>query len=160
MLAAGLAAASVVVLALAYQPGAPDRAYMGTDARAFEPLLGAMAAALLRLEPVRAWVDRRARRLTWGGLAVVVAGVALLGAPDGPRPGYFAGGALVVALGGAALITAAGAATACAGSASSGSTSGPLLPQPASAVRARTRARAAGRRAWRRQECGLFIRAV
>lgn len=110
VLAAGLAAASVVVLALAYQPGAPDRAYMGTDARAFEPLLGAMAAALLRLEPVRAWVDRRARRLTWGGLAVVVAGVALLGAPDGPRPGYFAGGALVVALGGAALITAASVA--------------------------------------------------
>ena len=40
-LTVALIVVSALLLAFLYDPAAPDRAYMGTDSKAFEPLLGA-----------------------------------------------------------------------------------------------------------------------
>lgn len=44
---------SVCALWLRYDPSGPDRAYLGTDTKAFEPLLGALLAVALASGRVR-----------------------------------------------------------------------------------------------------------
>ena len=104
LLAAGM---SVLLLAVWSDPAAPERAYMGTDARAFEPLLGAALACASVRPAVRSWFARHASLLAISGLAVVGVGIAFLGHEGGIGSLYFHGGALAVTLACVALIGAA-----------------------------------------------------
>ena len=103
----GLATAAVLVSAwrlLSLWTGAGDRAYMGTDSRMFEPLLGALLAVILVRHPhlgsSRTWNSA----LVLAGASIMVGGMLTLGSTDGPSRLYPRGGALVFALGTAALI--------------------------------------------------------
>lgn len=101
-----ISVASAVALAVLYDPQAPDRAYMGTDTKAFEPLIGAGAAALMLRPGLRAWVTSHAQVLiALGGLGMI-AGVATLGGVAAPSPTYFRGGAVLFALACAVLVAA------------------------------------------------------
>jgi peptidoglycan/LPS O-acetylase OafA/YrhL len=100
-LAVLLIVASALALALLYDPASPDRAYMGTDAKAFEPLLGALLAIALSRTAARDWCARRARVLAAVGVAGAAATLPFLA---GPSPFYFRGGALALSLAVAALI--------------------------------------------------------
>ena len=97
---------SVVRLAETWSDTAPERGYMGTDARIFQPLVGALVAVVLA---------RRARLggsrtlnllLLLTGTALVTWGLASLGSPTGTSAAYAQGGALVVALGTAGIVWA------------------------------------------------------
>ena len=91
----GIAAvASAAALFLLWSPGHVERAYMGTDARIFEPLLGALGAVAVTTERGRAFLARRATAVTTAGVVLLAAGVALVAADDRAYP-Y--GGALLVA---------------------------------------------------------------
>lgn len=89
---------SVGLMAWFYDPNAPERAYMGTDARAFEPLLGALLACFATSERFRATARRYAGAAIVLGLSGLALGVLLLGAggATGTAPAYYRGGALAV----------------------------------------------------------------
>ena len=78
-----------------YAPESVERAYMGTDARIFEPLLGAMGAVLVASPRGRARLQQLGRPSLAIGAVVVAAGLILL--PSGTAL-YFHGGALVFSL--------------------------------------------------------------
>jgi peptidoglycan/LPS O-acetylase OafA/YrhL len=108
-IAAGLAAAALLVSAwrlLSLWSGGDDRAYMGTDSRMFEPLLGAMLAVLLLHHPRLASSRRWNNLLVLAGGVIVAGGMVALGSAAGPDRLYARGGALVFSLGTAALIWA------------------------------------------------------
>lgn len=94
---------SVVLLALLYDPASPDRSYMGTDTKAFEPLLGALLAILMSRAPVAAWFASNAR---WVAAVGLVASAAVMPFMAGPSAFYFRGGALILSVGVALLIGA------------------------------------------------------
>lgn len=106
-----LAAVQIVASATAiwalYDPAAPDRAYMGTDAKAFEPLIGAFAAAAMQLPRVRRLVFRYAELLMLVGLLGIGAGLVWLADENGPSALYFHGGAFAFAVLCALLIVGA-----------------------------------------------------
>jgi peptidoglycan/LPS O-acetylase OafA/YrhL len=91
-------AISAGLLALLFDSNAPERAYMGTDARAFEPLLGALLACLATSERFRTVVRRFAGTAIVLGLSGLALGVVVLGAggATGTAPAYYRGGALAV----------------------------------------------------------------
>ncbi len=91
-----LIVASALTMYLVFDPELPDRAYMGTDAKAFEPLLGALAAIILTNSAVKSWLSRHHQVLAWAGVAVMVALFPLL---DGPPELYYQWGALAFSLG-------------------------------------------------------------
>ncbi len=104
MVTAGVAIAlsigSLILLAVLFNPESPERAYMGTDSRAFEPLMGAALACLVTLPSVRERITKVAGPLMWVGTVGFLACVALLGSgagESGISPVYFHGGALVAA---------------------------------------------------------------
>lgn len=99
-----LAAASATWLWWLYEPGSPERAYMGTDTRIFQPLIGAVAAALMTQARIQRVVVRHHVGLMAAGLLGIGLGVATLG---GPSPAYFAGGAVAFACACAVLVAAA-----------------------------------------------------
>jgi hypothetical protein len=106
----GIAAAGVVFSAvrlyMLWDPISSDRAYMGTDSRIFEPLLGAVLAVLLMWRP-RLGSSRISNAvLVVSGVVVIVAGLGTLAGPSGASALYPNGGALVFSLGAAALIWA------------------------------------------------------
>ena len=87
-------------------PTRVDRAYMGTDSRMFEPLLGAALAVLLVWRP-RFGSGRIANvALIAFGVGTLTAGFSTLAVAGGPNPRYAEGGALIFSLGAAALIWA------------------------------------------------------
>ncbi len=95
MLAVAGIITSTIVMASVFSPDAVERAYMGTDARLFEPLVGALGAVLVATPRVRAWIERFARPMIALGLVGILAGLLTL------RPGvapYFYGGALAFSL--------------------------------------------------------------
>jgi peptidoglycan/LPS O-acetylase OafA/YrhL len=97
---------SALRLGLLWASSGQDRAYLGTDSRMFEPLTGAVLAAVLVSPAAR----RLAGRAHWKLLAVGGLGLtwslATLGGAGGATHGYADGGAVVVALGTAAVIAA------------------------------------------------------
>ena len=98
--------ASAVRLGLVWASSGQDRAYLGTDSRIFEPLTGALLAALMASGAARRLVSgAHWRLLALGGLALAW-GLARLGGPGGATRAYADGGAVVVALGSAAIIAA------------------------------------------------------
>jgi peptidoglycan/LPS O-acetylase OafA/YrhL len=95
LMAGVLAIGSVTMLWVLWSPESVDRAYMGTDARIFEPLIGAVGAVLVATP----WVRRRLDR--WG-VVVIALGVAALGLGLAVitvrASSYFFGGALLVSV--------------------------------------------------------------
>lgn len=93
-------AISVGLLAWFYDPNGPERAYMGTDSRAFEPLLGALLACLATSDRLQATARRYAGSEIVVGMAGLALGVWLLGAggATGTAPAYYRGGALAVSM--------------------------------------------------------------
>lgn len=104
-----VAVISLLLMARAYAGSATgaDRAYMGTDTKVFEPILGAVFAAATLRPTVAAFVTRHAQLLMGLGALGLLAGVAFLGGHDGPQPAYFYGGALGVSLSVIALVAGA-----------------------------------------------------
>ena len=95
--------ASAALMALLYQPADPTRAYVGTDTRAFELLIGAALAIVIVSRPALATraAASRAARWMWPGLIALVL-IAFVELNDQSSL-YFRGGALafsvVVAVG-------------------------------------------------------------
>ncbi len=86
---------SAMLLWLLWSTGNVDRAYMGTDARIFEPLVGAVGAACIAMPTGRRWIDRRGRILFAGGAVGLVSGVVLVAVSPSSYP---LGGAMLVTL--------------------------------------------------------------
>ncbi|MDY2940759.1 MAG: acyltransferase family protein [Varibaculum sp.] len=78
-----------------------NRAYMGTDAKAFEPMLGALLAILASYPKISAWFGKCSHALIWAGAGLMFALFIVI---DGPAPFYFSGGALAYSLGMGAVI--------------------------------------------------------
>jgi peptidoglycan/LPS O-acetylase OafA/YrhL len=94
---------SIILLARWWQPGAVDRAYMGTDSKIFEPLVGALGAAIMTIGVVRRSVTR------WGPLLAVLGalGIAFAVATIDPTAsGYFRGSAVLLCVATLLLIVA------------------------------------------------------
>jgi peptidoglycan/LPS O-acetylase OafA/YrhL len=98
--------ASAVALWARYDPSAPERAYMGTDTKAFEPMLGALLALTVHERGVAIAVRRLALPLSAVGVVVMVA---LFTRLDGPAPLYFHGGALLFSIAAGLVIVACAA---------------------------------------------------
>ncbi|MCZ7534795.1 MAG: acyltransferase [Acidimicrobiia bacterium] len=98
----GLAAVSALLLAAHWGPEAVERAYMGTDSRVFEPLIGAAAALLLRHAFFRSFVLARGAAIE--KVAVGGIGLASLAVATSPQS-YYRYGALLVSVATAALVT-------------------------------------------------------
>ena len=105
-----LSAISVVLLAVLSDATSPERAYMGTDTKAFEPLAGAALACAFSSSRVRAWCTRRATPLIAVGLSTLAVGTGTLGTAEaGAVDRYYTGAAALFTVGSLALV--AGAAT-------------------------------------------------
>jgi peptidoglycan/LPS O-acetylase OafA/YrhL len=98
--------ASAARLDLLWASSGQDRAYLGTDSRIFEPLVGALLAALMASAAARGFVTRA----HWGLLALgglgLTWGLAFLGGPGGATRAYAEGGAVIVAFSAASVIAA------------------------------------------------------
>lgn len=93
--------ASAVLLWVRYDPQATERAYMGTDTKTFEPMLGAFVVIALYFRRIESQAQRFAKALAVGGaLGLVVLYLFL----PGPSAFYFHGGALLFSLAASALI--------------------------------------------------------
>jgi hypothetical protein len=99
-------AASAVRLGTLWPGAGQDRAYLGTDSRIFEPLVGALLAVLMTSASLRALSTRAHWVLLGVGAAGLAAGLATLGGPGGATSGYADGGALGVSVAAAAVIAA------------------------------------------------------
>jgi hypothetical protein len=86
--------------------GDPNRAYLGTDSRIFEPLTGALLAVLITSPRARAAIGRAHWPLVLFGIAGLVWALATLGGPGGATSAYAHGGATVVAASATAVIAA------------------------------------------------------
>jgi peptidoglycan/LPS O-acetylase OafA/YrhL len=89
------ATASAALLAILWAPDAVDRAYMGTDARIFEPLIGALGAVLVASPRGRAVLKKIGTPLVAIGAIGLVACLAVI------RPEtavYYYGGAVAVSV--------------------------------------------------------------
>lgn len=102
---------SFVLLAQTYVAAGPDRAYMGTDTKVFEPLVGAVFAAATLRPRVGALVTRYAHELMVAGLGGLALAVAVLGTAAGPHPAYYFGGALLTCVATVALVAGAAKAS-------------------------------------------------
>jgi peptidoglycan/LPS O-acetylase OafA/YrhL len=93
--------ASAALLALLWAPGDVERAYMGTDARIFEPLLGAAGAVFVASPGGRARLVRAGRWVLAAGTAALLIGLVTI-TPGGR--GYFLGGAVLISAGTLAIM--------------------------------------------------------
>jgi peptidoglycan/LPS O-acetylase OafA/YrhL len=90
-----IAAVSVLLLWLLWTPESPERAYMGTDARIFEPLIGAVGAVLVATPSVFGWMHRWAASLLWVGVTGLIAGLVMVAAFPSS---YYRGGAVLISI--------------------------------------------------------------
>jgi peptidoglycan/LPS O-acetylase OafA/YrhL len=88
-------AISIGLLWLLWTPGGVERAYMGTDARIFEPLIGAAGAALVATRAGRVWLERRGGIVLVLGFVGLVGGILLINVSPSS---YYRGGSVVLAL--------------------------------------------------------------
>ena len=98
--------ASAIRLGVLWGSAGQDRAYLGTDSRIFEPLIGALLAVLMTSSSARALITRAHWRLLAAGGIGLVWAMATLGGSGGATSGYANGGAVVVAACAAAIIAA------------------------------------------------------
>ena len=99
--AIGLAAASAVLLWILWAPGGVERAYMGTDARIFEPLIGAAGAAIVASPRLRRHLERWAGVILALGVAALIGGIVVTAAIPTI---YYRGGAMLVSVGTLAIL--------------------------------------------------------
>lgn len=96
LIIAAAALASAVVMALLFDPGAPSRAYFGTDARAHELLVGALLGLGLTGRP--SLLQDRGKPVGFVAVAGLVAiAVALVVVPDS-WSWYYRGGSLILSI--------------------------------------------------------------
>ena len=93
--AAVAAIISIGLLRLLWTPESIERAYMGTDARIFEPLIGGLGAAFIAGPRLRAWTDRWAPLLLGLGGAALISGIGLVGSSS---TSYYLGGAVLISI--------------------------------------------------------------
>lgn len=86
---------SATLLMVLYDPAAPDRAYMGTDTKAFEPLLGALLAIAMTNAGVRQFFFKHHRLIAAVGIITAVVVLPFLA---GPSAFYFRGGAIILSV--------------------------------------------------------------
>ncbi len=91
--------------------GDPNRAYLGTDSRIFEPLAGALLAVLITSPRARSAIGRAHWPLVLLGAAGLAWALATLGGPGGATSAYAHGGAVIVAASATAVIAAFACAT-------------------------------------------------
>ena len=91
--------------------GDPNRAYLGTDSRIFEPLAGALLAVLITSPRARSAIGRAHWPLVLLGAAGLAWALATLGGPGGATSAYAHGGAAIVAASATAVIAAFACAT-------------------------------------------------
>ncbi len=101
--AAVVTVVSAILLAWWWEPVAVDRAYMGTDAKVFEPLIGALGACVMTAPRVRAWVERHGHVLAGAGATGIVVALVTI-RPD--TAVYYRGGALALCVAALAVIAA------------------------------------------------------
>jgi peptidoglycan/LPS O-acetylase OafA/YrhL len=94
---------SALLLGALWEPSAVERAYMGTDSRVFEPLLGALGAVIVASPTMGKRLDRAGTVLAVGGAAGLIAALWLI-RPE--RAIYYRGGALFVSLMTLAIVAA------------------------------------------------------
>jgi peptidoglycan/LPS O-acetylase OafA/YrhL len=104
VLAAAGVVASAIAMAFVYSPMHPERAYMGTDTKAFQPMLGALLACVLSSKGVRLLCERASRVLALVGLLGIAGCVLWFRSSHDVAEAYFYGGALVYVVACAALI--------------------------------------------------------
>lgn len=97
-LSASIAISSSIWMAYLWDPTSPERAYMGTDSRAFQLAIGSGLAAFVTMRPNR--IGSRKSRTVVGlvGLATLGALAFLLGSKAGPTDFYINGGAFLVGI--------------------------------------------------------------
>jgi peptidoglycan/LPS O-acetylase OafA/YrhL len=89
------AALSLGLLWSLWSPGSVERAYMGTDARIFEPMIGAAGAAVIATAWGRRWIERAGTAVLAGGVLLLAVEILLIRA----RPSsYYVGGAFLVSI--------------------------------------------------------------
>jgi peptidoglycan/LPS O-acetylase OafA/YrhL len=93
-----VAVSSSFWMAHLWDPASPERAYMGTDSRAFQIAIGSALASLLTLKPNL--IGSRISRAAIGAVSLVVLSVLtmVLGTKSGPTNFYVTGGAFLVGL--------------------------------------------------------------
>jgi peptidoglycan/LPS O-acetylase OafA/YrhL len=93
-----IAIGSSVWMAHLWDPASPERAYMGTDSRAFQLAIGSGLAALITLKPNL--IGSRLSRATIGVVSLGALGVLALtlGTKSGPTNFYVSGGAFLVGI--------------------------------------------------------------
>jgi peptidoglycan/LPS O-acetylase OafA/YrhL len=102
------AAISAALLFVRWDAASVERAYMGTDARVFEPMIGALGAIAVTSIWARRHVPRHARWLAPVAAALVALG---LGTISAEGSGYFTWGALALSLATVVLIATVWTAT-------------------------------------------------
>jgi peptidoglycan/LPS O-acetylase OafA/YrhL len=95
-IAVGIAVTSAGLLWLLWSPESVERAYMGTDARIFEPLIGAAGAALVATPRSRRHLDRWATLVLVLGVAALISGITMVAAIPAS---YYRGGAVLISIG-------------------------------------------------------------
>ena len=95
VLAAGGVVVSATLLVTLWAPDGVERAYMGTDARIFEPLLGALGAVLIAGPRARSRIDRFGAPIMGVGIIMLVLALAVT-RPESSV--YYRGGAFAVSL--------------------------------------------------------------
>jgi peptidoglycan/LPS O-acetylase OafA/YrhL len=105
LVATGIAIVSVVVMPLVFVPGHEARAYLATDTRAHQLLIGALLAMAWRTDRVRRSADRWG---PWFGPVAAVLVVAMVFLAPGPETSRFLyyGGSVVFAVCVAAVVAA------------------------------------------------------
>jgi len=91
-------------MAYLWDPQSPERAYMGTDSRAFQLAIGSGLAALITLQPKLIGTFRSRTIIGATGFIALGVGCFTLGSKVGPTTFYARGGAFLVGLFAAAVI--------------------------------------------------------
>ncbi len=93
-----IAVSSSTWMAFLWQPASPERAYMGTDSRAFQLAIGSGLAALITLKPHLIGSNKSRALIGASGLAVLGLFTFVLGTKAGPTNLYVNGGAVLVGI--------------------------------------------------------------
>jgi len=104
VLSAIIAISSSIWMTYLWDPASPERAYMGTDSRAFQLAIGSGLAALITLKPNLIGTSKSRAAIGSAGLVGLSVLTIVLGSKTGPTNFYVTGGAFLVGIISAAAI--------------------------------------------------------
>jgi len=104
VLSAIIAISSSIWMTFLWDPASPERAYMGTDSRAFQLAIGSGLAALITLKPNLIGTSNSRAAIGSTGLVMLSVLTIVLGSKTGPTNFYVTGGAFLVGIVAAATI--------------------------------------------------------